>query len=258
LLKTQYQILPVKKYSIIKGGPGSGHFAHAGRPGEVGGSDGEEGGGGSTLVSDKNAKRFAFAADNEQVITREMELDVYKKTLIRGMNERLGNGEITLISKAVAEYSGGSYKSMRTALVTGKEKLSSGKELTSMEKQALVLNQVCSSSTVNVSTLHRGLAWNDMEKMNSFVDAVKSGNGIKLESITSFSTNKNVAISFTKGKAYSVSIRINNSGSLKGLNLSNISYAPNESESLLASGQSLGLKSISQRTGGYDIELEAK
>ena len=35
-----YQILPKKRYFILKGGAGSGHFAHAGRPGEVGGSDG--------------------------------------------------------------------------------------------------------------------------------------------------------------------------------------------------------------------------
>lgn len=78
----QLQNKKILKITILRGGPGSGNFAHSGRPGEIGGSAPRDEAGGSASMSGAEFQKN-YLSYSKEILSRS---DTYDKKNVRAMD----------------------------------------------------------------------------------------------------------------------------------------------------------------------------
>ncbi|MDD4449070.1 MAG: ADP-ribosyltransferase [Methanothrix sp.] len=177
-MTVQNSSIQKKSLNIQNGGPGSGNFGHAGRPGEIGGSGG--GGGGGSSSSSQIKQNLKSTMDKDYYSPEEFTKDGYSE------------------SQAVSllHYKEDGYSEIRSAL-SGKSKMTSD----IAEHVKNIDSAIERSELPEGTTLYHGMGEREAAVFKNFSEDQLVGKKFETTGYISSSLNKDVAHVYSEGKA---------------------------------------------------------
>jgi hypothetical protein len=222
---------------IIKGGPGSGNFGHAGVKGKRGGSSP---GGGKHRVGTKSRSQHV---DQQQVINAPGATYSDKMSNFIANDLGVSRQEADSYQEAIRGFAGSEYREIRSASV--------GQDANEdIKRKAQNMDKFINKSPKFEGEVHRGVIVSPEE-----ANALKAGATINMKGMSSWSSDQGIAESFASGAGNNNQAVIFHVNNKSGASIAHLAAMPYQKEVVAPSTAKYGIQQTQNKGSTLHVYL---